>query len=50
MDTIRDDADLRAILTQALTLADSLGHRMTAIRIAEAIDQTDLADRRSAER
>jgi hypothetical protein len=42
------ETHLRDMLTKALALADSLGHTLTAIRIAEAIDETRVSAGRPA--
>lgn len=39
---MQDTAHLHQLLTEALALADTLGHSMTAIHIAEALDQVAL--------
>jgi hypothetical protein len=41
-DTMQDTARLHQLLTDALALADTLGYSMTAIHIAEALDQVVL--------
>lgn len=47
---MQDTARLHQLLTDALALADTLGHSMTAIHIAEALDQVALPVRASTDR